>query len=105
MYTHRIFHDFTSLKPDLYTNELPITTEEPSAPVQPGYLTSNTFTKDWAIQTWGTPAGKDSPLPKQYSTQNVYIRTYPYVFKIVYTDNPEHKRQLNPPRPPLPPHR
>ncbi|KAL4916786.1 concanavalin A-like lectin/glucanase domain-containing protein [Aspergillus aurantiobrunneus] len=77
-YTHRIFHDFRSLDDSggLYSSEpARIANDEDSsaAPIQPGYLTSDGFVRDFAIQTWGSPAGEDSPLRKQYSNRNVYI--------------------------------
>lgn len=79
-YAHRLFHDFRSLDDtgNLYTSEpANITNDEDStaAPVQPGYLSSDAFINDWGIQTWDSPAGEDTPLRKQYSNQNVYIRT------------------------------
>ncbi|KAL3472069.1 concanavalin A-like lectin/glucanase domain-containing protein [Aspergillus californicus] len=77
-YTHRIFNDFRSLDTagNLYNAEpANITNDEDSsaASVQTGFLTSDAFVNDWGIQTWGSPAGKDTPVRKQYSNQNVYI--------------------------------
>jgi len=89
-YAHRLFHDFRSLDDtgNLYSSEPSnITSDEESsaAPVQPGYLSSDAFVNDWGIQTWDSPAGDETPLRKQYSNQNVYIRTESSSAIIPYT--------------------
>lgn len=79
-YAHRLFHDFRSLDDtgNLYSSEpanIASDEESSAAPVQPGYLSSDAFVNDWGIQTWDSSAGDETPLRKQYSNQNVYIRT------------------------------
>jgi hypothetical protein len=75
-FPHRIFHDFRSLDGRLYPSKpANITNDEESssASVQSGYLTSNVFTNDFDIQTWGAPVSEVNPVRKQNSNQNVYI--------------------------------
>ncbi|KAL4880652.1 concanavalin A-like lectin/glucanase domain-containing protein [Aspergillus karnatakaensis] len=81
-YAHRIFHDFRNLDDtgSLYNGEpaqIETDEESSSATVQEGYLTSSAFTNDFRIQTWGSPVTGDTPIRKEYSNGNVYIRETP----------------------------